>query len=46
MFNFITIIKPTIIPTISRVRENLLFYEPNPIRLIWLGHNARGGKCN
>ena len=41
MFNFITIIKPTIIPSIRRVGEGLLFYEPNPIRLIWLGY-----KCN
>ena len=38
MFGFITIIKPTIIPSIRRVREGLLFCEPNPIRLIWLGY--------
>ena len=31
MFNFITIIKPTIIPSIRRVREGLLFCEPNPL---------------
>ena len=41
MFNFITIIKPTIIPSIRRVREGLLFCEPHPIRLIWSGY-----KCN
>ena len=41
MFNFITIIKPTIIPSIRVVRDGLLFCEPKPIRLIWLGY-----KCN
>ena len=41
MFNFITIIKPTIIPSIRTVRDGLLFCEPNPIPLIWLGY-----KCN
>ena len=35
MFNFITIIKPTLIPSVRRVREGLLFCEPKPIRLIW-----------
>ena len=39
MFNLITIIKPTIIPSIRVVRYGLLFCEP--IRLIWLGY-----KCN
>ena len=41
MFNFITIIKPTIIPSIRVVKRGLLFCEPKPIRLIWLGY-----KCN
>ena len=41
MFNFITRIKPTIIPLIRRVRGGLLFCEPNSIHLIWLRH-----KCN
>ena len=41
MFNFITIIKPKIIPSIRRVRDGLLFFEQKPIRLIWLGN-----KCN
>ena len=41
MFSFITIIKPTIIPSIRTVRQGLLFCEPNAIRLIWLGY-----KCN
>ena len=41
MCNFITIIKPTIIPPIRRVRGGLSFCEPNPIRLTWLGY-----KCN
>ena len=43
MFNFITIIKPTIIPSIRRVRDGLLFceqYSTNPIRLIWLGYKC------
>ena len=40
MFNFITIIKPTIIPSIRRVREELLFCEPNHMRLIWFGYNV------
>ena len=39
MFNFITIIKPAILPSITIVREGLLFCEPNC--LIWLGY-----KCN
>ena len=41
MFNFITIIKPTIMPSIRRVRGGLLFCKPKPICLIWLGY-----KCN
>ena len=41
MFNFITIIKPTIIPSIRVVRDDLLFCEQKPIRLIWLRY-----KCN
>ena len=41
MFNFITIIKPTIIPSIRMVRDGPLFCEPKPIRLIWVGY-----KCN
>ena len=41
MFNFITIIKPTILPSIRVVRGGLLFCEPKPKRLIWLGY-----KCN
>ena len=41
MVNFITIIKPAIIPSIRVVRAGLLFCEPRPIRLIWLGY-----KCN
>ena len=42
MFNFITIIKPTIIPSIRVVRGGLLFCEPKPIRLIWLGYKCNG----
>ena len=38
MFNFITIIKPTILPSIRVVRGGLLFREPKAIRLIWLGY--------
>ena len=34
MFNFITIIKPTMISSIRRVREGLLICEPNPKRLV------------
>ena len=41
MFNFITIIKPTILPSIKAVRGGLLFWEPKPIRPICLGY-----KCN
>ena len=41
MFNSITIIKSTRIPSIRIVREELFFCEPNPIHLIWLGY-----KCN
>ena len=40
MFNFITIIKPSIIPSIRVVRDGLLFCEPDPIRLIWLGYKS------
>ena len=38
MFNFITIIKPAILPSIRVVRSGLLFCEPEHIRLIWLGY--------
>ena len=38
MFNFITIIKPAILPSIRVVRSGLLFCEPELIRLIWLGY--------
>ena len=38
MFNFITIIKPAILPSIRVVRSGLLFCEPESIRLIWLGY--------
>ena len=41
MFNIMTIIKPAIIPSIRVVRDGILFFEPRPIRLIWLGY-----KCN
>ena len=40
MFTFITIIKPTILPSIRVSRDGLLFCEPMPIRLIWLGYNC------
>ena len=40
MLNFITIIKQSILPSISVVRDGLLFCEPKPIRLIWLGYNC------
>ena len=38
--HFITIIKPSIIPSIRVVRDGLLFCEPEPIRLIWLGNKC------
>ena len=41
MFNFITIIKPAIIPSIRVVRDGLLFCDPRTIRLICLSY-----KCN
>ena len=41
MFNFITIVQPTIISSIRVMRGGLLFCEPMPIRFIWLGY-----KCN
>ena len=43
MFNIITIIKPTMIPSIRRVREELLFCEPNPIRLSGVVAGGGGG---
>ena len=50
MFNLITIIKPTILPSIRVVRGGLLFCEPNVIyALFGLGINVMmfvGYKCN
>ena len=35
-----TIIKPSIIPPIGMARDGVLFCEPEPIPLIWLGYKC------